>query len=145
MSRTKFNFVTDKVHKHFCGYANFSDLKTLLEQNKLWNDIAYQYVSQIVSECTACHTTAPIQPSRNVSIHTSSQAFNENVFADHMFLDNEKLVQFMDKVPRYSTPHIVDTMSTDNVVYGYEALWIGLFWISKYIVGDKAFFNIVFP
>ena len=29
--------IVDRVHKHTCGHASYSDMKSLLRLNKLWN------------------------------------------------------------------------------------------------------------
>ena len=65
--------IIDKVHKHVCGHASFTDYKLLLERNRLWNDVIASYLTQVVNACTACRSTFVPEPSRKVSIISLSK------------------------------------------------------------------------
>lgn len=38
--------IVDKVQKHVCGHASFSNVKIMLEPNGVWNDFLERYLSQ---------------------------------------------------------------------------------------------------
>ena len=78
--------IIDKVHKHVCGHASFTDYKLLLERNGLWNDLISSYIGEIVTNCTACRSSAVPQPNCKVSISSLSKEFNEVLCIDHSIL-----------------------------------------------------------
>lgn len=43
--------IVDKVHRHVCGHATFSDMRTLLIRNGLWNESVQHYLATKVSQC----------------------------------------------------------------------------------------------
>lgn len=79
--------IIDKVHCHLRGHANYINMRLLLERNNLWSDMIADYVGRLVEPCVACHSTAPPQPSRKVSISPLSRNFNEVLCIDH-FISN---------------------------------------------------------
>ena len=46
--------VVDRIHRHVCGHASFSDIRTLLVRNKLWSPEVQAYLSKTVAECNDC-------------------------------------------------------------------------------------------
>ena len=94
--------IIDKVHKHVCGHATYTDFLLLLERNDLWNESVASYVCKIIKECTALKSSAPAKPSRKVSISTLSKQFKDVVCVDHFYLDELRLMHFMDLVTRFS-------------------------------------------
>jgi len=131
--------VVDKVPKHVCGHANFTDMRMLLERNGLWNDTVEDYVDKLISDCTACRSTAPPQPSHKVSISTMSKEFNDTVCVDHFYLESVRLMHCMDIVTRFSAAFVVTSSSMDDAVFAYESCWLSQFWQPSAILGDKAF------
>jgi len=131
--------VVDKVHKHVCGHASYTDFELLLARNGLWNDAVASYVAQCVDQCTACRSTAPPQPNRKVSISSLSKSFNDIVCIDHFYLDQIRLMHCMDLVSRYSAVHIVSTVTMGEAVQAFEACWVSQFWYPESVHGDKAF------
>lgn len=59
--------IIDKVHKHVCGHSTYSDIKTLLERNKLWNAEVQKYLASTLDECTNCLATSKPKENRKVS------------------------------------------------------------------------------
>ena len=131
--------IIEKVHKHVCGHANYADLQLLLERNELRNGSVASYVHQLIESCSACHSSAPPQPNRKVSISSLSRAFNEIVCVDHFYLDAIRLMHCMDLGSRLSTVHVVHTATISEAVIGFEACWVPHFGYPESIHGDKAF------
>lgn len=98
--------------------------KTLLERIKFSNDTAHQYFFKILSKCKSRHYTVLAQPSHSASISTLHQEFNKNICVNQNFLDDVRLLHFIDEVTWYSTAHGVDTMSTDDLIYGFFISWM---------------------
>ena len=136
---TEVKNIVDKVHKHVCGHANYTDYRLLLERNELWNDAVAAYVAQSIENCTACKSTAAPQPNRKVSISSLSKHFNEILCIDHFYLDEVRLMHCMDLVSRYSTALAVDSASTKDAVHAFEATWASQFWYPDAVQIDKAF------
>lgn len=116
-----------------------TDFQILLKRSNLWNAAVAKYVTEVISKCTACRSTAPPQPSRKVSISSLSKELNEIICIDHFYLGDLCLIHFMDLVSRYSAVQIVNTTSLQEVVNAFEAVWVSQFWYPKTIHGDKAF------
>ena len=131
--------IIDKVHKHVCGHASFTDYKLLLERNGLWNDAISSYLGETVNNCTACRSTAVPQPNRKVSISSLSKEFNEVVCIDHLYLDEIRLTHCMDVVSRYSAAHVVSTATLKDAIVAFEACWVSQFWHPDSIRADTAF------
>lgn len=47
-SWTQTNRIIDKVHRHTCGISNYSDIRTLLQRNKLWNGGVRNFLVEII-------------------------------------------------------------------------------------------------
>lgn len=129
----------DKVHTHVCGHANYTDFKLLLQRNNMWNEQVDTYVTNIISNCPSCNSTAHPQPKRMVSISTLSKKFNQILCVDHFYLDDVCSVHFMDLVSRFSTAQIVENTNQHDVVPPFESTWIPHFWYPESIRGDQAF------
>lgn len=125
---TEIKHIVDKIHKHVCGHANYTDYRLLLERNELWNEAVPTYVAHSIENCTACKSTAAPQLSRKVSTSSLSKQFNEIVCIDHFYLDERRLMHRMDLVSRYSTVLAVDYLSTMDEVHAFEATWVSQFW-----------------
>lgn len=118
----------DKVHKHVCGQASFTDYKLLLERNGLWNDTVASYIAKMINQCTACRSTEIPQPSRKVPISSPSKDFNEVLCVDHLYLEEILLMHLMDLVTGYSSVHVVSsTTNLKEAIHGFEASWVSQF------------------
>lgn len=133
--------IVDKVHKHVCVHSTYSDMRTLLQRNKLWNDQAQNYLSQIVSECPDCKASSTPPPNRRVSLASLNREFNDVLCLDHMFLDKTTVLHMMDVSTRFSVGTVVDSTSMENVIYHLENLWFSQFWPPNSIHVDGAFQN----
>ncbi len=131
--------IIDKVHKHVCGHATYTDFQLLLERNNLWNETVASYVAQTIQNCSSCKSSALPQPNRKVSISTLSKQFNEIVCIDHFFLDEICLVHCMDLVSRFSAVQAVESTNLADAVVAFEACWVSQFWYPESLHGDKAF------
>lgn len=131
--------LTDKVHLHICGHANYTDFRTLPERNHILNENVKVYTTRLLSECSACRATAPPQPSQKLSISSLSQHCNQTLCVDNLFFNGLNLVHFMDEATHYSTAHIVETTNTFNALYDLELTFLSTFWAPDFIIDDKAF------
>lgn len=133
--------VIDKVHKHICGHSNYSDIRILLERNKLWCDEAKKYLCSVLENCPSCETTAKPSTARKVSLSSMSRDFNCVVCVDHFFLDAHCVFHLMDSVARYSAGDVVSDVSMKTAIPVIESQWISPFWTPKAILFDPAFDN----
>ena len=133
--------IVDKVHKHVCGHASYTDIKTLLERNKLWNPAVHKYLSTTVERCPSCNVTAEPKQERQVSLSTLNRSLNDVVCIDHLFLGNCSVIHIMDTATRYSVGQVVPDTSMTAAVLAFEAGWISQFWAPSNVVFDRAFEN----
>ena len=131
--------IVDKVHRHVCGHASYSDFKMLFERNNMWNESVKHYIENIMNECTACRKSYIPPPSRKVSISSLSKELNEIICVDHFYLDELCLIHFMDIASRFSTVSIASDKSMITAITAFEQNWITHFWYPNIIRGDKAF------
>ena len=131
--------ILDKVHRHVCGHANFTDMRLLLERNEMWSPAVQQYLTQVVDRCTSCRHTAPPEPSRKVSISSFSTAFNEVVAVDHFHLEGVRIFHCMDVATRYSIGNVCVSASLDDAAHDFHQSWLAQFWTPDAVLGDKAF------
>lgn len=131
--------IIDKVYKHVCRHAEFSDFKIILERNELWSDQAAQYLSEIIKSCNAYSSTSYAKPNRKVSISSLSNAFNPNLCIGHFYFDEIFLIHFMEQVSRFSTAQNVENTNHEDVICDFESAFVSHFWYPETIQGDKAF------
>ena len=60
--------IVDRVHKHVCGHAAYSDIRTLLKRNNLWSSAVQHYLDRMVHKCQSCVQSSRPQPTRKVSL-----------------------------------------------------------------------------
>ena len=58
---------------------------------------------------------------------------------DHFYLDDVRLMHFMDLVTRCSAVYAVDTANMEDAVAAFEACWVSQFWYPEALHGEKAF------
>ena len=114
--------IVDKVHKHVCGNATFTDYQLLLERNKMWNNAVPKYVGDLIENCSACQFTAPSQLDRKVSISSLSKRFNKALCVDHFYLEEVLMLHCMDLITRFSTVQIVSSTNLEEAVIAFDAL-----------------------
>ena len=123
----KLKRVVDRVHKHVCGHAAFSDMRTLLVRNKLWNEHVQKYLTTIVTECSDCSKSSTPPPNRRVSLSSLDRNFNDVVCLDHFYLDEMVIFHAMDTASRFSAGHVVSSTSLEEAVYAFEISWLSQF------------------
>lgn len=133
--------IIDRVHQHVCGHASFTDFKILLERNATWNDAVSKYVAQVLEGFSACRCTAVNQPSRKVSISSSSKEFNQIVCVDHFYLEGLCLINFMDITSLYSAVQAVQSSALGLAVSRLEGAWVGQFLYTESIQCEQALLN----
>lgn len=131
--------IIEKVHKHVCGHASFSDFKMLLERNNIWNAAVEEYICQLINNCRSCKKSALPSPSRKVSISMMSKEFTEIVCVDHFYLNDICLIHFMELTSRFSSASVVHSKDMESVIKAFEENWVNHFWYPENIKGDKAF------
>ena len=128
----------DKVHKHVCGHAPYSDIKLLLYRNNFWNDSVERYLNDLVEKCSGCRRTSLPEGTRKFSLSSMSRYFNV-VCVDHFFLHGLCMFHAMDSVTRYSACSIVPDTKLSSAVLAFESCWVNQFWPPTTVVGDVAF------
>ena len=58
MPQAKTKTIVDRVHQHVCGHSNFSDMRTLLQRNGIWNRSIEDYLINVLDTCTSCKVMA---------------------------------------------------------------------------------------
>lgn len=92
--------VIDKVHRHTCGHASYSDMRTLLQRNNYWSEAAQRYLADVVQRCEHCIASSTPLPSRKVALGSLDRSMNDLVLIDHFFLEDVKLFHAMDSHSR---------------------------------------------
>lgn len=131
--------VVDRVHRHVCGHATFSDMRTLLIRNRLWSNEVQHYLSQTVSECVSCKASSTPPPNRRVSLSSLNRQLNEVVCVDHFHLDGVTLFHAMDTATRFSSAYVVESTGLDQAVLAFESCWLSQFWPPTCIHADTGF------
>lgn len=131
--------LVDRIHKHVCGHASYSDVRTLLLRNRLWTNQVQHYLVQVFSSCTSCKASAAPPPNRRVSLTSLNRQLNEVVCVDHFHLDNVTLFHVMDTATRLSAAHVVKSTKLEEAVLAFEACWLSQFWTPMAVHGDAAF------
>lgn len=133
--------VIDKVHRHVCGHASFSDIRTLLQRNGMWSLNAQKYLASVVRDCADCVASSTPPPNRRVSLKSLDRAFNSVLCIDHFHLQDNLMFHMMDSATRYSAAHVVSTTALEEVKYGLQSIWFAQFWPPASIHADGAFDN----
>lgn len=131
--------IADKVHRHVCGHCNFSDVKMLLQRNKLLTPEVEKYLLEVMKQCNACRSTAKPQVSRKVSLSSLHRSFTEVVCVDHLFLDDLCIFHIMDSRTRYSAGLVCPDTTLKNSVFASTTTWLSPFWSPSSVRGDQAF------
>lgn len=139
LSWTETKRIVDKVHHHVCGHSPYSDMRTLLTKNGLWNSVTQHYLSNVVKSCKDCVESSTPPPSRKVSPATSNRKFNKVVAVDHFYLYDIKLIHFMDTVTRFSACLPCSKISMEEAIFELQTVWINPFWNPQSIYGEQAF------
>lgn len=133
--------VLDRVHTHVCGHASYSDIKTLLERNNLWNDASRHYISSTMQNCVHCMKSASPKPTRKVSLHMLNKEFNDTVFIDHFYLEDMRIFHIMDGASRFSAISITPNTTMKEAIVAFHSSWLNVHWSPSYVQADQAFNN----
>lgn len=136
--------IIDKVLRHVCGHANYTDMRLLLKRNNMCSDVVFDYVGNIIESCNACRSTALPQPSRKVSISSLSRNFNDVVCLDHFYLESLCILNCMDMATRYYSASVLLSTLLENVIGDFESSWLSQFWLPNDIQADSAFAGKIF-
>ena len=139
LSFPKLKKIVDTVHRHVCGHASFSDIKTLLDRNGIWNADTEKYLSHKIETCHSCRHTSNPTRARKVSISTMCRQFNQLVCIDHLFLDDVCVFHAMDSASRYSVGCVVPNTSMEQAVTAFDAHWVSQFWPPEKVLCDPGF------
>lgn len=116
----KLGRVIDRVHKHTCGHASYSDMQTSPTRNGLWNDQLQSYLPSLVRNCSNCKPFSAPPLNRRVSVSSPDRSFNNVICVDHSFLERVTLFHIMDIVTRFSAAHVVATTNIEEALYAFE-------------------------
>lgn len=144
MNWSQIRRIVDRVHKHVCGHATYSDIRTLLDRNKLWTGQTQKYLSELLSECHHCKAASTPPPNRRVSLSSLNYEFNEVVYLDHFFLDSVTVLHCMDASTRFSAGAVVESTSMESAIRTIELVWFSQFWPPSSFQADGAFNNDIF-
>ena len=61
---------------------------------------------------------------RKVSLHEISSTFNDRVCIDHLFIDKQVLLHFMDTSTRRSRGSIVTSRTVREAIDLFETIWV---------------------
>ena len=80
--------VVDKVRKHVCGHASFSDFKILIDRNNIWDFDVEDYERKLIINCRSCQKSSLPCSYRKMSISILPKDINESFCTDHCYLNN---------------------------------------------------------
>lgn len=106
------------------GHANLHDMQVLLDRNGLWTADVKAYLYQSVDRCHLCKKTEEPKDIRKVSLHGLSSLFNDRGCIDHLFLDNNVELHFMDSSTRLSHGAIVATTTMHEAIELFDMIWV---------------------
>ena len=133
--------IIDRVHKHVCGQAAYSDIRTLLDRNNMWTPAVKHYLDRVIEQCSNCIQSSRPQPTRKVSLSSLNSSFNDTVYIDHMYLDDIKIFHAMDMQSRYSACMITTSTSMKESILAFQACWLNMHWTPRVVQADPAFRN----
>ena len=136
--------IVDRVHRHVCGHAAYSDIRTLLERNDMWTSSVKHYLDRIIQQCANCVKSSRPQPTRKVSLSSLNSSFNDTVYIDHMYLDDMKIFHAMDMYSRFSACVVTKSTSMTESIIAFQACWLNLHWNPRTVQADPAFKNTEF-
>lgn len=61
--------VIDRAHKHICGHARLSDMRTIFERNKIWNQFCPKYLSELVRNFKDCKDSSFLRRIKTYHCH----------------------------------------------------------------------------
>lgn len=111
--------MADRIREYLCGYAPYSDMRTLPMRNKIWNELIQEYGTRIVACCCGCTSPSTTLSDQLVSLTSLNPEFDEIVCVYHIFPRNIAVLHCMDVSSRLQARHVV---TTTNVIESAHAL-----------------------
>lgn len=139
MSPAKIKVVVDKLPRHICGQATYTDIWKLLEGNKNWSDEIDEYLTSFLDACVPRQAVMPRKKSCEVSLAALIQQFHQLVCMDHLLVANVMFFHFVDAASRFSAAAVVDSISLADSMVSFEACWIEQLWSLDSILFDGKF------
>lgn len=136
---SKLRCIVDHMHRHTCGHASYTEVRTLLARNGLWSEQVQSYLDSIFRPCSDCKASSTPSPNRGISITSPNLSFNETLCMDHFFLDAITLFHTMAVAMRFSAAQVVSTTSSEEAMYAFELICISKFWPPEHITADGFF------
>ena len=131
--------IIDRVHKHVCGHAAYSDIRTLLKRNNMLNQTVQHYLGRVIHSFHNCVQSSSPQPTRKVSLSSLDSAFNDTVYIDHMYLDDMKVFHVMDMHSRYLSCMITRSTNMSESIVAFQCFWLNAHWTTRVVRADPAF------
>lgn len=126
-------------------------MRKLLTRNRIWNCAIWNSTTQHflaikLKNCKDCIASSTPAPSRKVSVATLNRnlellKLNEVAAVDHVYLDDIKLIHFIDTVTRLSAcipcSSLSKSISEEN--FAFKTVLLNQFRSPQHIHGDQAF------
>lgn len=138
-SWAKLRCVVDRVHRHVCVHATYSNMRTFLCRSRLWNENVHQYLSTTISHWINCKASSTPLPNHRISLSSLHRPFNKIVCLDHFYLEYVTSFHEMDVPIRFSAAHVVSSTNIAEAIYAFELIWVSQFWPREFIDADGAF------
>ena len=71
--------IIDRVHKHVCGHAAYSDIRTLLTRIAMWTQTVQHYLDRVTHSCHNCVQSSRPEPTRKMSLSYLDSVFVESL------------------------------------------------------------------
>lgn len=127
--------IVKRVHDYKCGHAFIEEMRTLLQQNRLWNAEVENILSTAVEKCSHCIAAAPPASKRTVSIAEISRQSSDIVRVNHVWLENTCLFHIVDHYSRDSAAQPISTTSIAEATVVFENFWVVQLWSPKEVYG----------
>lgn len=131
--------IVDRVHRHTCVYATFSDMNTLLSRNNLYHDTCRKNFQKIVESCEHFIVAKAAKDNRPVALSTLLSDFNWIVNDDHLLLGMSAVFHIIDYKARFSVAGFVSSTNHQEPVRKFEGEGMSADWAPGEIQCDEAF------
>lgn len=131
--------IYDRIHRHVCGPADFSDIKRLLQPNSLWSDDVNRYLTGTISKGSGCLPASFPHYTWKGPLRSMNRSYDYCICIDHMFLDIHRLPHKMNAKTRFSAGILCDNMELETFAHGITSCWTTPLGASKVLHRDDAF------
>lgn len=130
-----------KAHRHVCRHTSNSDIKNLLDWNKLWNDEENNYLSRVIENCVNCVATSEPKQARKVFLSFTNRDLNTVDCISPLPLGRLRVFHVIDSVSRYCVGSVVESTVVAEAITSFESLWFPPFWYPYTVFFDPVFDN----